>query len=124
MTVKIPKTFSLMNVDFEVRHATDPEQQAMDTADPQVLGLCDSHEGEILLGRHPKREMIESTFFHELAHALFESIGREDLSDNEGLVDAIGGAIHQYEKTKEGSVPLRRKKNAKDVQTSARRKRN
>jgi hypothetical protein len=106
--IRIPKNFSLMNLDFVVRHTTDAEQSAFDDPEEPFIGLC--HEGEILLGAHRKRETFEHTYFHELAHGLFDAIGRPDLSADEALVDAIGGALHQYEKTRTGNLPMNRRK--------------
>ncbi len=48
----------------------------------------------------PKEEK-ESTYYHEVTHAIFEAIGREDLSNNEHLVDQFSRALHQVIKTQE-----------------------
>jgi hypothetical protein len=108
--VRIPKIFSLMNRDYIVSKATDDEQDDMDRGADHglaLLGFCDYEASRIVLGRHRTREALEHTYFHELAHSLLEAIGRPKLSRDEALVDALGAALHQYEKTKAGSLPLR-----------------
>ena len=108
MSVQIPKTFSLMNRDYDVVKANGDEQKAMDEhSEGRILGLCDTEESRIIMGTHKRRDAFEHTYFHELTHGLFEAVGRQDLSEDEALVDAIGGALHQYEKTKKGRLPLR-----------------
>lgn len=120
MAVQIPKTFSLMNRDYEVVKANPDEQQAMDEhPNGRILGLCDTEDTRIILGKHKQREAFEHTYFHELTHGLFEAVGRQDLSEDEALVDAIGGALHQYEKTKAGRLPLRKERNANTTTSGA-----
>lgn len=38
---------------------------------------------------------LQATFCHELTHALFTYAGRQDLSDDESLVDKIGELLAQ-----------------------------
>lgn len=40
------------------------------------------------------------TFCHELVHFLLHYAGRDDLADDETLVDTLGGLLAQYEATK------------------------
>ena len=40
------------------------------------------------------------TFCHELVHFLLHYAGRDDLADDEVLVDTLGGLLAQYEATK------------------------
>lgn len=40
------------------------------------------------------------TFWHEVMHAVFDNIGRPELSEDEALVDLVGQCIHQVLKTK------------------------
>jgi hypothetical protein len=107
--VRIPKTFSLMNRDYNVDRATEDEQEDMDEVPGGLLGLCDLDGSRIILGKHRTREAYEHTYFHELAHALLEAVGKPKLSGDEALVDALGAALHQYEKTKAGTLPMRKR---------------
>lgn len=51
------------------------------------------------LGEPRSIETIEQTYYHELVHAITESIGYMKLSENEHLVDLIGKCLHQISKT-------------------------
>lgn len=42
------------------------------------------------------KENIEQTFFHEFTHCVFDKIGRNDLSQDETLVDTFGQVLHQF----------------------------
>lgn len=113
MAVTIPTQFSLMNRDYKVTPATTGEQKVMEDYDGEggsLLGLCDYEHERIVLAKHRTRQSLEHTFFHELSHAMFEAVGRPDLSEDEALVDALGAALHQYHKTKKGRLTLNGKK--------------
>jgi hypothetical protein len=49
----------------------------------------------IALDTRLERTLLEQVFMHELCHACFEACGRDDLSENEALVDAMGSLLHQ-----------------------------
>ena len=38
-------------------------------------------------------EIVIETYYHELAHIVFDAIGEEELSDNEKLINMIGKAF-------------------------------
>lgn len=68
-----------------------------------ALGRCNSEKGWIQI-QDPEytdvsREVLEQTFFHELMHAILDSIGQEELSANENLVDLMGSCMYQAIKT-------------------------
>lgn len=121
MPCMIPERFSLMNRDYTVRHSTPAEDAAFnkmeEDGEGRLMGLCDFDEARVILAKHKNRESFEHTFFHELAHGLLTAIGRPELAEDEALVDAIGAALHQYEKTKSGRLPLRQKKENATVHT-------
>lgn len=124
---RIPLQFTLMNRDYQVRKALQEEADKMESIG--LLGHCDYDEALIILGKHSNRDSFEHTYYHELAHALLVAAGKPKLSEDEALVDALGAALHQYEKTKEGSLPAgtyrrktdARKKAAKPAKKSRRR---
>jgi len=39
------------------------------------------------------------TFYHELMHFIFHTLGKEDMKNDEGLVDSIGNLLWQAHKT-------------------------
>ena len=70
--------------------------------DADVYGIADYKDNEIRLytdGVNPS--VIDHTFHHELVHFLFHYAGRDDLAEDETLVDTIGGLLAQYEQTKQ-----------------------
>jgi Zn-dependent peptidase ImmA (M78 family) len=105
MAGKIPRSFTLMNRTWAVRFMTDEEAEIADKA----YGYCDPENAEILLNPKQNREHLIHTYYHELVHALFFALGKNKLNRDEDLVDAIGGAFHHYESTKEGSLTRGRK---------------
>lgn len=47
---------------------------------------------------------VESTFFHELLHAIFHELGEQELDKNERLVDSVACLLHQAIISSEGNV--------------------
>ena len=39
---------------------------------------------------------VEETFYHELTHMILDKLAYNDLNDDEKVVTAIGGLIHQF----------------------------
>jgi Zn-dependent peptidase ImmA (M78 family) len=60
-------------------------------------------EAEILISRNLNRDYTEHTFFHELMHALLEAGGSKKTED-EYFVDSTAGLLHQFMKTKSGTL--------------------
>ena len=112
---RVPETFSLMNRDYTVKYSTAEFLES--EIGEKVYGAVDMEEAKIYLVPHPNRDHLEHTYFHELAHALTKAIGRDDLCHDEAFVDALGGALHQYEKTKVGSTTLKKGKETSDIPT-------
>jgi Zn-dependent peptidase ImmA (M78 family) len=83
---------------------TEEEAEALD-----AYGLCNFEGAEVLLNAKQNREHLVHTYYHELAHALLKSIGRDKLARDEALVDALGGALHHYIKTANGTLRKGRK---------------
>ena len=104
---RIPARFTLMNRDYEVRHANADDFARWITDEESLHGLCDFANAEVVIFPHDNRQHLEHTYFHELAHALLVAIGQPELGENEAIVDALGGALHQYEKTLAGRLLLK-----------------
>ena len=47
------------------------------------------------------QDKVEHVFFHELLHAIFYKLGRNQLKDDEELVEQMAGLLHQAFKTAE-----------------------
>lgn len=47
---------------------------------------------------------VESTFLHELLHAIFYELGENELDKNERLIDSVANLLHQALTSGEGDV--------------------
>ena len=95
----IPKSFTLMNRTYDVVDMPHEFHLA-----GEQDGYFDKERGAISVytGDTYSPEYIRAVFFHELAHALFEAAGREDLSKDEALVEVMGSVVHQFMQSKRG----------------------
>lgn len=98
VTAVIPKQFSMgaskVNITFD-----NSKLNAM-----EVLGIYSKDFNSIELasgenGRDYPLDTILDTFYHEKIHAIFKFIGREDLSNDEALVDTFGKVLRQTDET-------------------------
>lgn len=104
--IVIPQSFQLFGKTIEVTTKPDLWNAHSDRIgqweplDQRIVIQADTPQ----MQRH--RESKEQTFYHELAHALLEGAGRNELSKDEGLVDALGSLLHQFEKSKQGDLDV------------------
>lgn len=68
-------------------------------AGESVLGLCVTHDADILLVEGLRGDTMKAVFYHELHHAMFETLGWTKMSKDEGKVDAMGSLLYQYLQT-------------------------
>ena len=59
------------------------------------FGYIDYGNAVITINEKISEEQKIETLCHEIIHGIFFHIGREDLSENEQLVQALGNAIYQ-----------------------------
>lgn len=59
------------------------------------LGMIDFQRAQIFINSEMSPEMKDATLCHEILHGILTHIGREDLSEQEELVTAMGNAIYQ-----------------------------
>ena len=59
------------------------------------FGYIDYGSATITINEKISEEQKIETLCHEIIHGIFFHIGREDLSENEQLVQALGNAIYQ-----------------------------
>ena len=88
------KKFQLGAVNWEVKVDND----RLD--DLNLIGLCETSKSLISLHDGINSELMEQTFYHELVHAILNSLSRQDLSNDEVLVQGIAVLLHQFESTK------------------------
>ena len=90
----VPSSFELLSHTIEVGYSP-----ALDYAGE--YGSSIYHTNKICLGQEPVPDsVLHHTFCHELVHFLLHYAGRDDLAEDEVLVDNLGGLLAQYEATK------------------------
>lgn len=94
----VPKTFKLIGMDYIVGEL--PEDQRED-----LHGLHLPSDSTISLDPQLPPQKLRAVFCHEWIHAALEAVGREDLSEDETLVDSLGSVLYQFLKTKRGRFP-------------------
>jgi len=70
-----------------------------------LLGDCCTNTMKITVSTHDKgsalpTSAIEHNRWHEQVHLMFKLIGRDDLYEDEALVDGMAGMLAQYEGSK------------------------
>ena len=88
----IPKQFKLLNYTWTV--VMNPGPVRAEDGD-MVKGLCDYDRRTITLDATLEPVVLWHAWHHELMHAVFYALGRYEQSDDEGLVDSVGGALAQ-----------------------------
>ena len=90
----VPTSFKLLNHTIRVKE--NPAHP-----DTDKYGVAEYPKNEIRLYTQEEGDSIaHHTFCHELVHFLFYYAGRQDLAEDEVLVDVLGGLLAQYEATK------------------------
>lgn len=64
-------------------------------ADQMHLGQIEFKDAKILINRNIAHVVKEATICHEVLHGMLVHIGRDDLSNDEQFVTALGNAIYQ-----------------------------
>lgn len=66
-----------------------------------LLGLCEFPKSLISIYKKGVDEnLVEQTIYHEVVHAILESIGENELSANDKFVQNFALLLHQFETTK------------------------
>jgi hypothetical protein len=95
----VPKRFEILGHEISVEWSDTLYE------DEDAWGLCIFHEHRIIL-QAPTDDLkitkshLLSTFWHEYYHMALYCTGYTELALNEELVDSLGGAAHQFHKTK------------------------
>ena len=85
--MRVPKSFKLMGSRWTVEEVSDLV----------ALGECHRDILTIKIRKGLKPAIKETTFYHELFHAMLFSVGLTD--HNEEKVDLMGALMHQFLKT-------------------------
>lgn len=59
------------------------------------FGQIDYNKAEISINKNMPNALKQETLCHEMLHGMLIHIGRQDLSGDETLVQALGNAIYQ-----------------------------
>lgn len=90
---KFPKSFELGGQTINI-HLKD----SMTKLDAH--GLTRYDDCEIWFDKCIKPNDLKAiTFYHELMHFIFHTLGKDDLKNDEGLVDSVGNLLWQAHKT-------------------------
>ena len=82
--MRVPRSFQLAGTTWRV----------LDAALIGEYGHCDTSEAVIRLNKGMSPQIRESTFCHELVHAIQDTMGLRDHDEKE--VDAFGPLLHQF----------------------------
>lgn len=95
----IPESFRLKNQPYRVIVDNDycNDDKVYGEADftQRIITICNRYEGKAL-----NKSTKEKTFFHELVHHILDSMGKDELNEDEDFVDLFADRLHEYEKTK------------------------
>lgn len=90
----IPKKFQILGQTWTVQY---PNKVIVEGE--SVLGSCDSDHCIIQIRKNLKKELKELTFYHELTHAILDTMEYRKLSADETFVERISKALYQIMKT-------------------------
>lgn len=89
----IPKSFDLAGATWTVSQKEGLRKSG-------YLGQTQPGEHEIWIEKTSVSEDLKGiTFYHELFHAIFHTLGKTDLYQDEALVDMMGNLMWQFIKT-------------------------
>jgi hypothetical protein len=70
--------------------------------DLKLLGLCEFQKSLIsIYVKEIDKNLVEQTLYHEVVHAILDSIGESELSSNDKFVQNFALLLHQFEITKQ-----------------------
>jgi len=69
--------------------------------DLKLLGLCEFPKSLIsIYDKWIDKSLVDQTIYHEVVHAILESMGEDALSGNDKFVQNFALLLHQFETTK------------------------
>ena len=90
------KSFSLGGKKYRVELCKDKNTTYLGKAFSPInkVVVWDNWQGDKV-----PEDSMEQTLFHEVIHCAFAEIGRNDLSENEQLVQSLAVLLHQFYRT-------------------------
>lgn len=95
----IPKKFTLGGTEYsvEISDSSIDNNVVAQVSYPEALVSVSSKSK----GKRCTEAYMEASFYHELVHAMLETMGKHTLSDDEELVEGLANQLHQFMKTAE-----------------------
>lgn len=96
--MKIPKEFKILDTTFKVEFNNDGKL----ASEEQCEGMFYQGSNKILIQQpnsYYSEQSAESTFYHELTHAILFTLGFREENENETFVDLLGRALRQFQNT-------------------------
>lgn len=97
--LEIPKTFTLGGSEYSVEFVHDTPLRENPVAQIN-LPTGKVYISTVYKGNKCSSDYMEASFYHELIHGILDTLGKHELSDDEGLVEGMANLLHQYNKTK------------------------
>jgi len=96
---QLPTKFTLGAIEWNI------SIEDVDLSNKDVLGESCGITNKIKIAKHYKGEKMnpqnkELTLYHEVVHAILDTLGEFELSKNEEFVQKFSLLLHQFEKTK------------------------
>lgn len=96
--MNIPKSFQLGGIDWKViwdnDKCNDREEYGLSAYSTATITMSTTYGLKEL-----PDDRKDHTFYHELVHAILDSIHERELSSNEKFVDNFATLLHQFTKT-------------------------
>ncbi|NBP02483.1 MAG: hypothetical protein EBU90_20665 [Proteobacteria bacterium] len=110
MKLVIPSSFKLAGHTYSVKFQKD-----LLTTDNEFGSLNEVTHVMTLQPPDPvPQSRVESTFLHELLHAIFYELGESELDKNERLIDSVANLLYQAFVSAEGDLLKFRNRDEKD----------
>ena len=95
----IPIKFTLGGTEYRVKIEDSSIDNAVvaQVSYPEALVSVSSRSK----GKKCTAGYMEASFYHELVHAMLETMGKHTLSEDEELVEGLANQLHQFMKTAE-----------------------
>ena len=95
----IPIKFTLGGTEYRVKIEDSSIDNAVvaQVSYPEALVSISSRSK----GKQCAADYMEASFYHELVHAMLETMGKHALSEDEELVEGLANQLHQFMKTAE-----------------------
>ena len=89
------KSFQIAGKKYKIKYGPTDS----DCVGTCCVPLCEIVIREVFDGKKIPEDTKEQTLYHEVVHAIFQELGREELYKDEQLVQSFSLLLHQFAKT-------------------------